>query len=128
MRIEEEHMDALASLGWITIDCDDADAQAQFFRETLGWETTLGEGPNPGISDGSITIECNAVEGLAGHRRGEAVPLELMVDDLDKAAAALLAAGAAQPEFQPGGARFRVLTDRAGHPFCSIDRAVASAD
>ncbi|PZG03552.1 hypothetical protein C1I95_33755 [Micromonospora craterilacus] len=28
--------------------------------------------------------------------------------------------GAAKPEHQPGGDRFRVLTDPAGHPFCLV--------
>ncbi len=133
MGIEEERMEAIASLGWITIDCDDADAQAQFYRAALGWEITFSEGPYSGISDGSITIEFNAVEGyqrpqwpdIGGAKQFH---LELMVDDLDKAAAALRAVGAGQPEFQPGGTRFRVLTDPAGHPFCIIHRAVAGAD
>jgi predicted enzyme related to lactoylglutathione lyase len=133
MRIEEEHMEAPASLGWITIDCDDADAQAKFYREALGWEITFSEGPYSGISDGTITIEFNAVEGYQRPQwpdQGGAKQfhLELMVDDLDQAAAQLLAAGAAQPQFQPGGERFRVLTDPAGHPFCLIDRGVAGAD
>lgn len=126
-------MDAVASLGWITIDCDDADAQAQFYSRALGWEITFSEGPYAGISDGSMTIEFNAVQ---GYRRpqwpdtggAKQFHLELMVDDLEEAASSLLAAGAGQPEFQPGGVRFRVLTDPAGHPFCIIDRAVAGAD
>ena len=124
-------MAALASLGWITIDCDDAATQAVFYSEALGWEVTFSEGPYSGISDGNITIEFNAVEGyqppqwpdIGGAKQFH---LELMVDDLDAAAAELLSAGAAQPEFQPGGERFRVLTDPAGHPFCIIDRAQAS--
>lgn len=126
-------MNALASLGWITIDCDDAEKQAGFYREALGWEITFSEGAYSGISDGSLTIEFNAVEGYQRPQwpdtgGAKQFHLELMVDDLDKAATALLEAGAGQPEFQPGGARFRVLTDPAGHPFCIIDRAVAGAD
>jgi len=121
-------MAAVASLGWITIDCDDAGAQAEFYRTALGWEITFSEGPYSGITDGVVTIEFNAVEGyqppqwpdLGGAKQFH---LELMVDDLGEAAAALLEAGAAQPEFQPGGERFRVLTDPAGHPFCIIARA-----
>ena len=101
-------MEAPASLGWITIDCDDADAQAKFYREALGWEITFSEGPYSGISDGTITIEFNAVEGYQRPQWPDSggakqFHLELMVDDLDKAAAELLAAGAAQPQFQPGG-------------------------
>lgn len=126
-------MAAVASLGWITIDCSDAKAQAEFYREALGWDITFAEGPYSGITDGSLTIEFNAVEGyqppqwpdVGGQKQFH---LELMVDNLDGAAAALLAVGASQPEFQPGGERFRVLTDPAGHPFCIIDRAVAGAD
>jgi len=121
-------MTAVASLGWITIDCDDAGAQAEFYRTALGWEITFSEGPYSGITDGVVTIEFNAVEGYQPPqwpdlRGAKQFHLELMVDDLGEAAAALLGAGAAQPEFQPGGERFRVLTDPAGHPFCIIARA-----
>ena len=127
------HEQAPASLGWITIDCDDADAQATFYSRALGWEITFSEGPYSGISDGRLTIEFNAVEGYQrpqwpDHGGAKQFHLELMVDDLDQAAESLLAAGAAQPQFQPGGDRFRVLTDPSGHPFCIIDRAVAAAD
>ena len=123
-------MAGVASLGWITIDCDDASTQAEFYANALGWEITFNEGPYSGISDGTTTIEFNAVEGYQppnwpdeGGRKQ--FHLELMVDDLDEAAAVLTAAGAAQPEFQPGADRFRVLTDPAGHPFCIINRANA---
>ena len=127
------HEQAPASLGWITIDCDDADAQATFYSRALGWEITFSEGPYSGISDGRLTIEFNAVEGYQrpqwpDHGGAKQFHLELMVDDLDQAAESLLTAGAAQPQFQPGGDRFRVLTDPSGHPFCIIDRAVAAAD
>ena len=44
--------------------------------------------------------------------------LDFYVADLDKAEAACLDAGAAKPDHQPGGERWRVLTDPAGHPFC----------
>lgn len=124
---------APASLGWITIDCDDAAAQATFYREALGWEITFSEGPYSGISDGTITIEFNAVEGYRPPQwpdtgGSKQFHLELMVDDLDQAAETLIAAGAAQPQFQPGEGRFRVLTDPAGHPFCIIRRDVPGTD
>ena len=104
-------MEAPASLGWITIDCDDADAQAKFYREALGWEITFSEGPYSGISDGTITIEFNAVEGyqrpqwpdIGGAKQFH---LELMVDDLDKAAADQLAAGAARIYSNPAANAF----------------------
>jgi predicted enzyme related to lactoylglutathione lyase len=123
---------APASLGWITIDCHDAAVQAEFYRDALGWEITFSEGPYSGISDGTFTIEFNAVEGYQPPRwpdvgGAKQFHLELLVDDLDEAAGLMIANGAAQPDFQPGGDRFRVLTDPAGHPFCIIDRAVAGS-
>ena len=123
-------MTAPATFGWITIDCSDADAQARFYNAALGWDITVNEGPYSAVSNGDLTIEFTAVEGHQppqwpdeGGRKQ--FHLELMVDDLDEAAGTLLAAGATQPEFQPGGERFRVLIDPAGHPFCIISRANA---
>jgi hypothetical protein len=43
--------------------------------------------------------------------------LDLTVDDLDAAEAAVLALGATKHEYQPG-TTFRVFLDPAGHPFC----------
>ncbi|UAL71172.1 hypothetical protein K7396_00775 [Streptomyces angustmyceticus] len=44
--------------------------------------------------------------------------LDFAVDDLDEAEALLLGLGAVKPEHQPGGDRWRVFLDPAGHPFC----------
>ncbi|MGW4825902.1 VOC family protein, partial [Streptomyces sp. NPDC004227] len=64
----------------------------------------------------------------APHWPDQTVPqqfhLDFEVDDLDEAEALLLALGAAKPEYQPGGDRWRVLTDPAGHPFCLTRREV----
>ncbi|WP_434098741.1 VOC family protein [Streptomyces mirabilis] len=46
--------------------------------------------------------------------------LDFGVDDLDEAEALLLQWGATKPEYQPGGDRWRVFADPAGHPFCLI--------
>ena len=43
--------------------------------------------------------------------------LDVQVDDLDKAEAAVLELGATKHEHQPG-TTFRVFLDPAGHPFC----------
>jgi len=43
--------------------------------------------------------------------------LDVMVDDLDEAEAAVIALGATKHEHQPGET-FRVFLDPAGHPFC----------
>ncbi|MFJ9590074.1 VOC family protein [Streptomyces acidicola] len=44
--------------------------------------------------------------------------LDFSVDDLDQTEKHLLSLGATLAEHQPGGQRFRVLLDPAGHPFC----------
>ena len=123
-------MPPTASFGWFTIDCSDANAQAVFYSAALGWEVTVNEGPYSAISDGTLTIEFTAVEGYRpptwpDEGGAKQFHLDLMVDDLDEAATTLIEAGAAQPEYQPGGERWRVLTDPAGHPFCIIDRSRA---
>jgi hypothetical protein len=43
--------------------------------------------------------------------------LDVIVDDLDTAEAAVIALGATKHEHQPG-TTFRVFLDPAGHPFC----------
>ncbi|WP_345495420.1 VOC family protein [Nocardia callitridis] len=46
------------------------------------------------------------------------VPLDFTVEDLDETQRLLAGFGAVVPDFQPGGERFRVLLDPAGHLFC----------
>ena len=48
-----------------------------------------------------------------------ALHLDFAVEDIDEAEGMLLELGAAKPEHQPDGDRFRVLTDPAGHPLPS---------
>jgi Glyoxalase-like domain len=52
---------------------------------------------------------------------GQAPPqqmhLDVIVDDLDSAEAAVIELGAVKHDFQPG-TTFRVFLDPAGHPFC----------
>jgi hypothetical protein len=46
--------------------------------------------------------------------------LDLGVEDLDAAEKLALGLGAVRPDHQPGGDRWRVLLDPAGHPFCLV--------
>ncbi|MEU2556120.1 VOC family protein [Streptomyces sp. NPDC003388] len=109
----------------ITLDCADPEAMAAFYEQATGF------GLHPG-SDGDFAgLTCE--DGLfIGFQRVEdyraplwpeqtapqQVHLDFAVDDLDGAEALLLELGAVKPEYQPGGDRWRVLTDPAGHPFC----------
>ncbi len=53
------------------------------------------------------------------------VHLDFVVEDIDATEARLTAIGATRPAFQPGGQRFRVLVDPAGHVFCLASPAAA---
>jgi catechol 2,3-dioxygenase-like lactoylglutathione lyase family enzyme len=109
----------------ITLDCPEPQALAAFYREATGLEFH----PDSGDDFAGLTHE----DGLfIGFQRADGyqppswpdrsapqqLHLDFAVDDLDEAEKLLLALGAAKPELQPGGDRWRVFTDPAGHPFC----------
>ncbi|MEW1748979.1 VOC family protein [Streptomyces angustmyceticus] len=52
------------------------------------------------------------------HAAPQHIHLDFAFDDLDEAEALLLGLGAVKPDHQPGGDRWRVFLDPAGHPFC----------
>ena len=118
----------IATLDVVVLDCPDPGALADFYAAVLGWErsdtsdswVTL-RGPHgpagvafqraedfraPSWPDGDIPQQCH---------------LDLDVDDLDAAHAAVLALGATDTGM-PEGTRtgFRVYLDPAGHPFCLV--------
>ena len=109
----------------ITLDCPDPQALAAFYQQATGLEL------HPKSDDDFAGLTCE--DGLfIGFQRvddyqapswpGQAAPqqshLDFAVEDLDQAEVLLVELGAVKPEFQPGGDRWRVLTDPAGHPFC----------
>ncbi|WP_327071801.1 VOC family protein [Kitasatospora sp. NBC_01250] len=113
----------------ITLDCADPLALMAFYQQATGLE------PHP-KSDADFA-GVNGEHGLfIGFQRiddyraprwpDQSVPqqshLDFAVADLDEAEARLMALGAGKPEHQPGGERWRVLTDPAGHPFCLVQR------
>jgi predicted enzyme related to lactoylglutathione lyase len=116
-------MTGFADLIWLDLECADPDALAEFYRQVLGWGVTHYQGEAAVISDGSARIRFGRVDGYeAPGWPGSAAPkryhLDLRVDDMADAVERCLGLGAAKPEFQPGGDRWTVLTDPAGHPFC----------
>jgi predicted enzyme related to lactoylglutathione lyase len=116
-------MTAIASLAMVNLDCDNPPALAKFYHEILGWEVTHSQDEYAMVSDGKTSIGFGRVEGYEPPRWPDpATPkryhLDMYVDDLDKAEERCLDLGAAKPDFQPGGDRWRVLTDPSGQPFC----------
>jgi predicted enzyme related to lactoylglutathione lyase len=108
----------------VNLDCADPRGLAEFYHQVLGWEITHAQDEYAMITDEKGTsIGFGRVDGFTPPRwPDDASPkryhLDLSVDDLEKAAELCTALGAGQPDFQPGGDRWRVLTDPAGHPFC----------
>lgn len=111
----------------ITLDCPDPPALAAFYQQATGLE------PHPESDAEFAGLTCE--DGLfIGFQRvddyqaprwpDQTVPqqlhLDFGVDDLDEAESLLLTLGATKPEHQPNEARWRVLTDPAGHPFCLV--------
>jgi len=116
----------LARLGLICLDCEDPAGLAAFWAGLLGGEATP-------LSDDVVMVK-NDGTALAAVRTpgyqpptwpGPAIPkqvhLDLAVRDLDAAEAEAVRLGARRAGEQPRPARWRVMLDPAGHPFCLCD-------
>jgi len=88
----------------------------------LGWKVETSPGWADIRAEYGDCISFQQVEDYAPPQwPGQQVPqqmhLDVIVDDLDAAEAAVLEFGATKHEYQPGKS-FRVFLDPAGHPFC----------
>lgn len=109
----------------LVIDCPDPRELASFYEQLLGMQrvqddeswVVIGDAPDrPGL----------AFQLAPGYRppawpdpaSPQQMHLDVRVDDLDRAEAAVLALGART--LSDGGDTFRVFTDPAGHPFCLV--------
>ena len=107
----------------LDLECADPAGLAEFYHQVLGWDVTYSQDGYAEISDGSTRILFSRVDGYQGPGWPDsAAPkryhLDLRVDDVAEAVERCLELGAGKPDFQPGGDRWTVLTDPAGHPFC----------
>ncbi|MFE3291983.1 VOC family protein [Rhodococcus sp. NPDC059234] len=111
-------------LAMVTIDCDDASALAAFYAELLGWSVVHDDGATAMIADGAgPSLGFGHVDGYTrpewpDTQGRKQFHLDLDVEDIGGAERRALTIGAVRPEFQPGGDKWRVLLDPAGHPFC----------
>ena len=111
----------------ITLDCADPQALAAFYQRATGLEPHPDSGADfAGLTgkDG-LFIGFQRVDDYQPPRwPDQAAPqqshLDFQVDDLDQAESLLRELGAGKPEYQPGGDKWRVFTDPAGHPFCLV--------
>ena len=112
-------------LGAVSIDCPDPAVLADFYGALLGM-SRLFESP-----DGSVIAITDGAQTLALMRVADYVAptwpapgqlqqmhLDVSVTDLDDGVRQAIALGARLAEHQQDPARWRVLFDPAGHPFC----------
>ena len=123
--------ESMATLSMLNIDCADPGELAQFYAAALGWRVTYSDENYGMVEGGGLRIGFGKVEGFQpaswpDDAAAKRFHLDLHVDDLDEAATRLRAIGARQPDFQPGGDRWRVLLDPGGQPFCLNPRPAAS--
>jgi catechol 2,3-dioxygenase-like lactoylglutathione lyase family enzyme len=123
-------MSAIAALAGVTIDCPDPTLLGAFYAELAGWQVVHSDhdfvywhdfvylgGGGEGINVG--------LQRARDHRPpvwpdggSQQMHLDFYVDDLDSAQVRAVELGATTAAHQPGGDRWRVLLDPAGHPFC----------
>ncbi|WP_018349996.1 VOC family protein [Longispora albida] len=113
---------AIARFPSLVMDCPDPAALAAFYGALLDWKVTVSEGWAEIRADYGQCICFQQVHGYTppvwpGQDVPQQMHLDVMVDDLDAAGAAVLALGASKHAHQPGES-FRVFLDPAGHPFC----------
>ena len=116
-------MTPIARMAWTCIDCPDPTALGAFYSSVLEWPVVDDDGEWVSLRAADGQMLCfQRVEGYRppqwpGQEHPQQEHLDLWVDDLDEAEAAVLALGAVKHEVQPGQS-FRVYLDPAGHPFC----------
>jgi hypothetical protein len=113
---------AIARSPGLVIDCPDPGALAAFYGAMLDWKAEVSDDWADIHAEDGQHISFQQVQPYTPPQwPGQDVPqqthLDVFVDDLDEAEAAVLALGATKHEHQPG-TTFRVFLDPAGHPFC----------
>lgn len=113
---------AIAKNPSFVLDCPDPAALAEFYGKMLDWKIEISSDWADIRAENGNYISFQQVADYNPPRWPEQeVPqqmhLDVTVNDLDKAEAAVLKLGATKHTHQPGTS-FRVFLDPAGHPFC----------
>jgi len=113
----------IATLASVSLDCPDPAVLAAFYAAVTGLEISYETDTFAAIGGDPLYVAFVRVD---DHRpptwpEGD-VPqqfhLDFKVDDVAAAVDQVMALGASKPAHQPGGDRWTVLADPAGHPFC----------
>lgn len=106
------------AIGWISVDCRDPRALAEWWRRLIGGATTVDDDGDVQLAGGPFTLLFLKVpEGKTVKNR---LHFDLRVDDFDAAVATALALGATPADEVYEGPRWRVLRDPEGNEFCII--------
>ncbi len=113
---------AIARFPTFVIDCPDPGALATFYGALLEWKVEIAPDWAEVRAEYGQCISFQQVDaytppGWPTQEMPQQMHLDVIVDDLDAAEAAVLDLGATKAEQQPGTS-FRVFLDPAGHPFC----------
>jgi catechol 2,3-dioxygenase-like lactoylglutathione lyase family enzyme len=107
----------------VTIDAPDASALARFYADLTGMEVTYDGPEGAFLAGGGKSLMFQQIGEYNPPRwpdpeYPQQAHLDLLVDDLDAGESRALELGARR--IGPGGERFRVFADPAGHPFCLV--------
>jgi catechol-2,3-dioxygenase len=116
-------MAPLARLGGVSLDADDPQSLAAFWRDVLELEVIFESEDFVALKGAGVLVTTQRV---ADHRPPDwpaaTVPkqihFELAVTDLDAVEGRAIELGAVKSGTQPNPDVWRVLHDPAGHPFC----------
>jgi catechol 2,3-dioxygenase-like lactoylglutathione lyase family enzyme len=109
----------------VTLDCPDPRSLASFYRGFLGGHLTASNDdfvvltlPGAAMRLDFQRVTNSAAAPWPSPTAARRLHLDFVVDDLDEREQRVSALGASRADSQPGGGRFRVMVDPAGHPFC----------
>ena len=114
----------VARVAMVTIDCADATELATFYSRLLGMTIAYQDDSvamitgDSGPALGFGTVDHYSPPPWPDEKSEKQFHLDLKVDDIAAAETTCVQLGATRPEHQPGGDRWRVMLDPAGHPFC----------
>ena len=114
----------------VTLDCVEVGPVVRFYEALLGLEQVADSPDWAQLRDpsGGVTLNVQAEAGYeppvwpeSPGAQQKMLHFEVLVDDLDAAAATAVASGGSEAPWQPPDrdpARIRIVLDPAGHPLC----------
>ncbi len=117
-------MPEVAKLHGVTLDCANPAQLAEFYHQLTGMKISYSTDDFASLEgDGGPGIGFQRVDDYqAPQWPGQTMPqqfhLDFTVSNVDDAEASVIKHGGTLADTQPGGDRWRVYLDPAGHPFC----------